>query len=148
MSVQDFYCPQANDGSFDLLIGNNLDFFAVQGFDTLFQYQLYVDRRGTNIDTSLPRQRGGWLADLATKQSGYESGSFLWTKYQSRNTQNDQNEVAAFAENALQYFVQAGLAKKVSATVNNNAITGTITVDNSTNKQFSVLWNNTGNPTS
>jgi phage gp46-like protein len=148
MAVIDLYWVQDPQGNFDIQIGNNKDFTYVQGFDTLYLYQLFCDRRGTKYDTAAPRERGGWIGDLFTKESGYESGSFIWTKRQARSTPKDLNEVAALAEHALQYFINIGAAQKVKAVVSGNNITGTITIDPNQISEFTALWNAVGKQTS
>jgi phage gp46-like protein len=145
MSVIDFATVQDKNGNFDIVLGNNLDFEYCQGFDTLFLYQIFVDRRGTKYDTAVARNRGGWAGDLMTKQSGYESGSLIWTKMQSRYTQTDLNLISAIAEHALQYFIDTGAAQQVKTSINSNTITGIIKIDSNTTNQFLALWNNIGN---
>lgn len=144
--IIDFYCPQSNDGTFDLEVNATaLDFQHVSGNDTAFLVQLLIDRRTNKAEVASPRNRGGWLGDIYTKQSkAYEIGSFLFLKNQSRNNQSDLNEIAAYAKQALDYFVAAGEAKQVKCSMTGNSLTGEIIIDTNTTDKFNILWKNIG----
>lgn len=143
--IIDLYCPQANDGTFDIQINATaLDFQHVSGNDTAFLVQLLMDRRTNKAEIASPRRRGGWIGDVYTKQNGYEIGSFLYLKNQSRNNQSDMNEVAAYAKQALDYFVSAGEAKQVKCSMNGITLSGEIIIDTNTTDKYSILWGNIG----
>jgi phage gp46-like protein len=142
--IQDFKAEQLTDSTFDLVIDEDdkiYDF--VEGFETAINFQLFVDKRTGKQDVNRPRDRQGWMADIITKQEGYEVGSLVYLKNQSRNTQIDKNELAGFAKNALEYFVQINAAKTVTAQVNGDNIDGIIEIDNNNIQQYSSLWRNT-----
>lgn len=142
--MQDFKAEQLPDSTFDLVIDEeNMVYDFVEGFETAINFQLFVDRRTSKQDVNRPRDRQGWLADILTKQEGYEAGSLVYLKNQSRNTQVDKNELAGFAKNAVKYLVSIGAAKNVTAKVNNNNIDGIIEIDNNNIQQYSALWRNT-----
>ena len=139
--MQDIKVEQLNDASFDVVIDNdNKIIDSVDGMETAFNFQLFVDRRSTADDISLGRRRQGWMGDLMTKQEGYEVGSLLYLKNQSRNTQADRNEVAAYAEDALSYFVSIGAAKEVTAGLNGDNIEGTIKISRDETERYTKLW--------
>lgn len=139
--MQDFKVEQLNDTSYDLVIDeDNKVFDSVDGMETAFSFQIDVDRRSTPDDISIGRRRQGWMGDLMTKNEGYEVGSLIYLKQQSRNTQSDKNEVAAYAEDALKYFVAIGAAKEVEASVNGNNIEGSIKVNRNETERYSRLW--------
>lgn len=142
--MQDFLVIQNNDSSFDIAIDEeNKVFKSVDGMETAFSFQLFVDRRSNADDVSVARWRQGWMGDIITKQSGYEVGSLMYLKYQARNTQADKNEMAAYAEDALKYFVAIDAAKEVKASVNGDNIEGTIKISRDNVKRYSKLWRNT-----
>ena len=142
--MQDFAVCQKNDTTFDLVIDkNNKIFESVDGMETAIDFQLFIDRRSNSDDLSNPRSRQGWMGDLMTKQDGYEVGSLMYLKNQSRNTQADKNEMAAYAEDALKYFVSLGAAEDVKANVNGDNIEGTIKINKDNVERYSKLWRNT-----
>jgi phage gp46-like protein len=142
--MQDFKVVQLNDTVFDLVIDEeNKVFDSVDGMETAFDFQLFVDRRSNADDITNSRSRQGWMGDLITKQNGYEVGSLMYLKYQARNTQSDRNEMAAYAEDALKYFVAIDAAKEVRAEVNGDNIEGEIKISKDNVKRYSKLWSNT-----
>jgi phage gp46-like protein len=142
--MQDFAVYQKNDATFDLVIDEeNKVFDSVDGMETAFDFQLFVDRRSNADDITNARSRQGWMGDLITKQNGYEVGSLMYLKYQARNTQSDRNEMAAYAEDALKYFVAIDAAKEVRAEVNGDNIEGEIKISKDNVKRYSKLWSNT-----
>jgi phage gp46-like protein len=142
--MQDFKIEQLNDTTFDLVIDEeNKVFDSVDGMETAFDFQLFVDRRSNADDITNARSRQGWMGDLITKQNGYEVGSLMYLKYQARNTQSDRNEMAAYAEDALKYFVAIDAAKEVRAEVNGDNIEGEIKISKDNVKRYSKLWSNT-----
>lgn len=143
--IQDFAVVQNNSGVFDIIIDStNKVFSSVQGMETAIDFQIFTDKRSTKNDITVARNRQGWIGDLLTKQQGYEVGSFLYFKNQSRNTTLDKNEAAAFAEDSLKYFVSIGAAKNVTANISNNNVFGNIYIDTDQTLQYSSLWKNTG----
>jgi phage gp46-like protein len=142
--MQDFAVVQNNDSTFDLVIDeDNKSFESVNGMETAFNFQLFLDKRSNSDDVSNARSRQGWMGDLITKQNGYEVGSLMYLKYQARNTISDKNETAAYAEDALKYFVSIDSAKEVMAEVNGDNIEGTIKISRDNVKRYSKLWRNT-----
>jgi phage gp46-like protein len=142
--MQDFKVVQLNDTVFELVIDEeNKVFDSVDGMETAFDFQLFVDRRSNADDITNARSRQGWMGDLITKQNGYEVGSLMYLKYQARNTQSDRNEMAAYAEDALKYFVAIDAAKEVRAEVNGDNIEGEIKISKDNVKRYSKLWSNT-----
>lgn len=142
--MQDFKVIQLNDTSFDILIDeDNKRYESVDGFETAIDFQLFVDKRSSKQDVNRPRDRQGWMPDILTKQEGYEVGSLIYLKEQTRNTQIDKNELAGFAKNSLNYFVSIGAASGVTADVVGDNISGVIEVDNNNIQQYSSLWRNT-----
>jgi phage gp46-like protein len=142
--IQDFYVGQDNNGYFDIEIDGK-DFKSVSGFETAIDFQLFIDKRSTKNEVTIARNRQGWIGDLMTKQNNYEVGSFIYLKNQSRNTVNDKNEISTYAKDGLQYFIQIGSAKNVTAFVNGDNIEGKVIIDNNNINRFLRIWNNTLN---
>ena len=142
--MQDFKVIQKNDSTFDLSIDeDNMVFESVDGMETSFNFQLFIDRRSNSDDISSARSRQGWMGDIITKGNGYEVGSLLYLKYQARDTQSDRNEIAAYAVDALNYFKTIDAAQEVNASINGNNIEGIIQINKSNVKRYSKLWRNT-----
>jgi phage gp46-like protein len=142
--MQDFKVVQKNDSTFDISVDeDNMIFESVDGMETAFNFQLFIDRRSSSDDVSSARKRQGWMGDLITKGNGYEVGSLLYLKYQSRDTQSDRNEIAAYAVDALNYFKSINSAQEVRANVNGNNIEGTIQISMDNVKRYSKLWRST-----
>lgn len=142
--MQDFLVIQRNDSTFDLSIDeDNKVFDSVDGMETAIDFQLFVDRRSNADDISKARNRQGWMGDLITKQEGYEVGSLIYLKNQARDTYADKNEVAAYAEDALKYFVAIGAVQEVKASVNENNIEGYIKISKDNLEKYSKLWSST-----
>lgn len=142
--MQDVKLEQLNDTTFDIIIDEeNKIYETVSGFETAINFQLYTDKRSSKEDVSRPRDRQGWLADILTKQEGYEVGSLIYLKNQSRNTQLDKNELVEFARNSLEYLVNTGAAKNITAQLLNDTILGEIEIDNNNIERYSSLWRNT-----
>lgn len=142
--MQDFFMQQLNDTSFDMVIDEeNKRYESVDGFETAIDFQLFVDKRSSKQDVNRPRDRQGWMCDILTKQEGYEVGSLIYLKEQSRNTQIDKNELAGFAKNSLEYLVNINAASRITADVIGDNIAGVIEIDNNNIQEYSSLWRNT-----
>ena len=142
--MQDFKLIQQNDSTFDLVIDeDNKIFEAIDGMETAIDFQLFLDRRSNADDISTARSRQGWMGDLMTKQDGYEVGSLMYLKYQCRNTQSDKNEMAAYAEDALKYFISLGAAQEIKADIVGDNIEGYIKINKDNVERYSKLWSNT-----
>jgi len=135
--MQDFKVEQLEDTTFDLVIENK-QFVTVDSFETAIYYQMFTNKRASRFQVSTPRERGGWLGDLITKP-GYEAGSYLYTKAQSRNTQTDKNEIAEYTKLCLKYFRKYG-AKRITAEIIGDNIAGTIELSNDTTLKYNSLW--------
>lgn len=141
MSIQDFYLEQDNSGVFDMVVDEDTnDFQSVEGLETAINFQLFVDQRVSKEERSLARDRQGWVGDMQTRNEGYQVGSLLHLQQQSRDITSENNETAAYAKSALEYFVSLGASKEVSADVVGSNIEGTITTDANEVNRYSRLW--------
>lgn len=137
--IQDFAVEQDNSGLFDLVV-EDCQFKHVEGLETAIDFQLFVDRRSLRSDISVPIKRQGWIGDLETKQAGYEAGSLLYLKYQSRDAVVDRQEAAKYSEDALAYLVAIGAAERVDARSVGGIIEGTIDVRADEVNRYARLW--------
>lgn len=143
MSIQDIAFTQDNHGNFDIITTDDNTLETVEGMETAFYFQLFTDVRVSKNDVSRPLDRGGWLGDLVTKKDGYQVGSMMFLKQQSRYTVNDVSELEAFANEALKYFVTIKAAQKISADIDGNTIEGSIKVAADETSRYSALWEDT-----
>lgn len=144
MPIQDFKAVQTNNGQYDLEIDlEAADFSSVEGFETAISVQLDTDQRVDKEDQSVAQRRQGWMGDILTRDIGYQIGSRLHLKTQSRDTQADRNETAALAKNSLDYLVSIKAAKEVTAIMLGNTIDGKIIIDANNVNRYSRLWRGT-----
>jgi phage gp46-like protein len=79
---------------------------------------LFTRRRALPTDVlpdPLSRERGGWWAD-AHAEDEEQLGSRLWLLNRSKDTQTVLNQAKIYAEEALQFLVDDGVAKSVTVT--------------------------------
>lgn len=139
--IQDFCVEQENSSLFDMVVDETIrDFKSVEGMETAFSFQLFIDQRVTKEERALARERKGWIGDIESRGEGYQVGSILHLQTQNRDTQIDNNETAEYAKNALKYFTAIGAAKSVSATVVGKNIEGEIEIDSNDVNRYSRLW--------
>lgn len=142
--IQDFLIEQENDSVFDMVVDSDKkDFASVEGMETAFNLQLFIDRRITNQEAVDPSKRKGWIGDLETSGTGYLIGSLLHLKAQARATENDKNETGAYAKQALDYFVAIGSAKKVSVVLIGDILQGILYIDGNEINRYNRLWRET-----
>lgn len=139
--IQDFAIEQDEKGAFDLVIDKEKrDFKSVEGMETAIDFQLFVDKRADRNEVSTPRRRQGWIGDLLTVDQGYQAGSLIWLKNQARSTQNDNNLVAAYANDSLKYLVSIGAAKEIESIAVDKNISGKIKISDDELVRYNRLW--------
>ncbi len=138
---QDICLIQDNSTLFDLSINTETkDFQMTEGMETAVNFQLFVDQRVSAEERQNPQDRRGWIGDIQTRQENYQAGSILHLQEQKRDTPVDNNETAALAKNALEYFVQIGAAKEITSQMFGSNIQGTISIDGSNVSRYTRLW--------
>ena len=139
--IQDFAVEQDNSGLFDLVIDKDLkDFKSVSGMETAINTQLFINQRVSKEEAAIPANREGWIGDMQTRDEAYQIGSLIFLKNQSRNTFLDNNETAAYAKEALEYFTAIGASKEITSRVVGKNIEGTITNDDNSISRYNGLW--------
>lgn len=132
---------QDNNSVFDMVVDSEKkDFASVEGMETAFNLQLFIDRRITNQESPDPSERKGWIGDLETSGDGYFIGSLLHLKAQARATENDKNETGAYAKQALDYFVAIGAAKKITVALIGDILQGILYIDGNDINRYNRLW--------
>lgn len=88
------------------------------GLRTNVIYSLYTDRRA-NPDDELPdnsdNRRGSWQ-DQYLDTPGDLEGSRLWLLHRSKKTSTVLRRAKEYAEEALQWLIDDGVAKQISVT--------------------------------
>jgi phage gp46-like protein len=99
-------CADIDVACGDLITGNELS--------TSLLISLFTDRRA-NDDDKLPdgTDPRGWWADA---MDGYKWGSRLWLLERARNLKETLRLAEDYANEALQWLVKDGVAKKVAVT--------------------------------
>jgi len=105
------------DGTSFCLQYENGDLKADAGLETAVLISLFSDQRIT--EEELPQKesdRKGWWGDLLTEVEGDQIGSKLWLLDRSKISDDVLADFEAYAQNALQWMVEDGVAKTVSVT--------------------------------
>lgn len=144
----DILIEQGADGIFDEAIGEDGDSKAAYGYETSIYMTVHCDASATEDEVGDLLRRQGWGGNESSEQSGFELGSKLWLKYQSRKTQTDKNEAVAAVKTAMAHFVP-DRAKEVRVT--GNVTSKGITVNalilrynGETDNILFELWDTTG----
>jgi phage gp46-like protein len=129
------------NGVADLIVNEeNFDFESVDNFDTLIETLLFTDGRSDKYQTEDAKQRRGWTGDF--DQTTYKS--LVWLKDQSKQTQDDLNELVDYAKDVLQYIVKNKIADEVtvSAEVINRetSLEIQIKIGNNVVKKYVPIW--------
>lgn len=88
------------------------------GLETAVIISLFTDRRA-DADDALPgnsTDRRGWWADAYADVAGDKIGSRLWLLANEKQLQSALQRAKEYAEEALQWLVDDGVVKSVSAT--------------------------------
>lgn len=139
--------PGPDEELFDLQWGPDGDILTADALDAALLVSLFSDRRATPDQAPLARQRRGWVGDLETPEDPI--GSHLWLLDQERITATTAAQAADFAERALQWLVEDGIALGVSAdaTVEATRVALDVTLERPNapgdSRSFS-LWEQTG----
>lgn len=142
--AQDFCLQQENSSLFDMTVDPDIKGYkTVDGMETAVNFQLFVNQRVTKEERANAQDREGWIGDMLTRGEGYQVGSLLHLKEQARDTPLDNNETASYAKNALEYFVEIGASKEISAGVNGKNIEGQIINEANEVSRYSKLWKST-----
>ena len=142
MQIQDIKAVQSNIGQYDFEIDpDTRDIATVEGFESVVSVQLDTDQRANRDERSDAQNRQGWIGDIYNE--GYQIGSKLHLKQQSRDTVSDKNEIAAEAKNSLEYLVRVGAAKEITSAFLGNTIDGKIIIDSNNVSRYNRLWRNT-----
>ncbi len=143
--MQDFCLVQGNDGCFDLEVDPEKKLFkTISGFETAITLQVFTDRRSTKDDIPDPLNRRGWIGDILTKKN-FEMGSFLYLKDQARDIQLDRNEVRAFIEDCMKYFINIGVLKKTIVEILGNTFNIFLYKSENILEKYNKLWRSTKN---
>lgn len=146
----DIKARQDENGAFFVGFENG-DFEHETGFDTAIYISLFTDARANESQVLTPEYRRGWLADIESPVNGRQLGSYLWLLDQSRLTPSTLNLAISYAQKALNWLVEDGIASFVKVTgaiVPRQGITLTIVITSSigkTSTHYVNLWENTGN---
>jgi phage gp46-like protein len=102
----------------DFLFSNN-DLEMDDGIGTAVLISLFTDRRA-NDDDELPDEQGskrGWVGDLIDPVvTGDQIGSRLWLLERSKITQETLNLAEEYAQEALEWLIDDGVAQTVTVT--------------------------------
>lgn len=113
----DILLERGSDGVYDEAIGDDGDSKAAYGYETSIYMTVLCNSSATEDEVGDLLRREGWAGNESSEETGFEVGSKLWLKYQSRRTQTDKNEAVASIKTAMSHFVP-DRAKEVRVTGN------------------------------
>ena len=135
---------------YDINIANG-DIEAIDNFKTAIEVSLFSDARANADQVFLPQYRRGWIGDVTSPINDQKFGSLLWLVKQERLTQRTLNKAVTFCREALQWFVDQGIARRVEVSGSIQAPEGislniTITtLAGNVENHYVELWENTKN---
>lgn len=92
------------------------------GLDTAIILSLFCDARAGVEDGLQPGDDPrGWWADTFADIPGDQTGSKLWLLYREKQTASVRHRAKAYAEDALQWLLDDGVAASVTVTAQFNA---------------------------
>jgi len=101
-----------NDGSFTIGVTNG-DLTVDNGFDTAINLSLFTDKRAPDDRIINEKDRRGTLRDLVSTVEDRKHGSWLWLLEQSKLTPENRNLAIVYCQDALNWFVEDGIATSV-----------------------------------
>ncbi len=113
MNEVDLKLTQLSDTTYDLIIGDEGDFVATEGFNTAILTSILSDARASEVEITEAKNRGGWLGDLVPVVEGYVLGSLLWTVQQRKATTETKNAAVDAVQKSLTWLTELGYAKSV-----------------------------------
>lgn len=97
----------------DLVLGRNLE--TSGGLETAVIVSLFTDRRAAADDDVPELDRRGWWADVFADVEGDQIGSRLWLLERSKSTSEAVRRAVEYAEEALAWMLEDGVASSVRA---------------------------------
>lgn len=147
--MQDVLVRTSEGGLYDLRIDEDRqDFQSSEGFESAIPVSLFTDARAPSVQVQEAKDRRGWVGNILFADIERELGGLLWILDQARITDNIINLAKTFAEDSLNWMVEDGLARNVSATVTQDGsrsikiFTDITTIDN-TVLRYVTLWRST-----
>lgn len=94
------------------------NFLSDEGLETAVVISLFTDRQAESTD-EIPDgtdDRRGWWGDAFADEEGDRIGSRLWLLRDAKGTQQALNDAKLYAEEALRWMLDDGVAKSVTVT--------------------------------
>lgn len=131
---------------YDISVSFDGDVETEDSFDSAIISSIFTDDRAQPSQMPIPERRRGWIGN---SDSDYKLGSLLWLYQNTRLLPAEINQIPSVVVNCLNHFVEDGLIKKVSASVNieNQKLILSVRLERHNNKvdyRFFDLWENTG----
>ena len=136
----------SGDQGYDIQIGPDGDVQSEESLDTAILVSLFTDRRVSESEQPNEYKRRGWIGNESTP--GIQMGSKVWLYEQARITNTTLSGIADAATDCLQWMVEQGIAKNVSASASSTStgVSLNVTITRPTSEveqRFYDLWNNT-----
>ena len=131
---------------YDIQVGPDGDIETEDSLDTAILVSLFSDRRVSESEQPSEYKRRGWVGNESTP--GIQIGSRVWLYDQARITNTTLSGISDAASDCLQWMVDQGIAKGVSATATatSTGVSLNVSITRPTSEveqRFYDLWNNT-----
>lgn len=144
MNRQDVLIKGDDRGLYDIQIEKS-DFASAYGFETAIPTSYFTDARASAAQVEEAERRRGWVGNILYLDDGRQLGGLLWILDQARLTADTINFAKSFAQGALQWVIDDGLARSIQISIERNGIrairieTDIFTIDN-TVQRYVTLW--------
>lgn len=122
-------------------------------FETAIFISLFTDAEAPEGTVPTPESSRGWMGDLVSTVDGRKIGSLLWLLDQSRLIPDTLNKSINYAQLALKWFVEDGIARSVTVTGTLEPRLGVrlkitiVAISGVTTNYYVNLWETTANAT-
>jgi len=147
--MQDVLIQTTESGLYDIVIDEDRqDFASAEGMETAIPVSYFTDARAPAVQVPESKDRRGWVGNILSADIERELGGLLWILDQTRITGDTFNIAKAFAEASLNWLIEDGLARDITATVVQDGFrtikifTNITTVDNIV-LRYVTLWRKT-----
>lgn len=144
MMRQDVLIKSDAVGLYDIQI-EGADFASAYGFESAIPTSFFTCARASAVQVQDAERRRGWVANILYFDDGRELGGLLWLLDQARITPDTLNFAKVYAQGALQWMIEDGIARSITVTVEQagtrviTILTDIVTIEN-TVQRYVTLW--------
>lgn len=134
---------------FDVQLGVDGDFDLIDGLDTSLKISVLAEQRLAEDEEPVSVNRGGWLGNQFSEESGFEIGSKVWLYYGNRLTLSTLNGIKDKSILGLNWLINKNIAIAVDASTSRSSRSdGNLNIavtrpDGTVQSNSLKLWNST-----